>query len=167
MSQHEKHKKIEKTCWLGQIGQPSSHNGQCKGCWTWSSTHRSPLSWPGHSSGLGEDAGILEKFEGGINQWEEVEVFKLDLIQTPVINAGSEVLVFFFHKEESYPRKWSGWMDESFSEQLCNVPLHGLPLWVREGVESPSLLVENDAPCSLRTRGHYDRKEWQVDGLPS
>ena len=49
---------------------------------------------------LGEDCSILEQLEGRGDEWQRVPILDGDVIQAPVVNAGSQRLIFLLDKEE-------------------------------------------------------------------
>lgn len=52
---------------------------------------------------LGEDVGPLKQLKGRRDNWQGLEAFDGDVVQTSVVCAGSQSLIFPLHKEDSYP----------------------------------------------------------------
>lgn len=54
---------------------------------------------------LGKDGGSLEKFECRGDEGKAIPVLDSDVVETTVIDAGSEGLVFLLHKEKNQPQQ--------------------------------------------------------------
>ena len=85
---------------------------------------------------FGEDGGLVQGFEGWINEWKWVPVLYCDAIESSKVNTGSQCLVLLGHKEKPCPKRRGGWSNEPSSQGVTNVLLHSLSLRAREVVES-------------------------------